>query len=43
VIIVVPGIVMAVQETGETLAKIGSFLTLISMLIFLFTVFRNKA
>lgn len=43
VVIVVPGIVMAIQETGETLAKLGSFLTLISMLIFVVTVFRNRS
>lgn len=41
VVIIVPGIVMAVRETGETLAKVGSFLTLGSMLLFLFIVLRN--
>ncbi len=34
-VIMVPGIVQAIRQTGETLAKIGSLLTLISMLIFL--------
>lgn len=34
----VPGIVQALRQTGETLAKVGSFLTLIAMLIFLVTV-----
>jgi hypothetical protein len=43
VIIIVPGIVMAIEETGEALAKIGSVLTLLSMLIFVFTVIRNRA
>ncbi|SEQ17451.1 hypothetical protein [Thalassovita taeanensis] len=32
---IVPGIAMAVKETGETLAKLGSLLTLASMLVFL--------
>ncbi|MBM1219661.1 hypothetical protein JQU17_05580 [Ponticoccus sp. SC2-23] len=39
----VPGIVLAINETTETLAIIGSFLTLAAMLVFLFTVFRNRA
>jgi cbb3-type cytochrome oxidase subunit 1 len=42
VVIIVPGIVMAIEETGEVLAKLGSLLTLLSMLIFVFTVFRNR-
>lgn len=37
-VILVPGIAQAVQERGETMAKIGSILTLLSMLIFLVTV-----
>jgi hypothetical protein len=41
VIAIVPGIVMAVRETGETLAKAGAFLTLASMLLFLLIVLRN--
>lgn len=40
-VLIVPGIVMAVRETGETLAKIGSILTVLSMLVFLFTVARR--
>ena len=32
---IVPGIAMAVKETGEILAKLGSLLTLASMLVFL--------
>lgn len=39
-VILVPGIVMAISGTGETLAKLGSVLTILSMLIFLWTVFR---
>lgn len=42
VLLIVPGIVMALRQAGETLAKAGSALTLISMLIFVFTVFRNR-
>ena len=41
VVTMVPGIVFAINETGETLAKIGSVLTILSMLVFVFTVFRN--
>ncbi|MDU8929456.1 hypothetical protein RXV86_18870 [Alisedimentitalea sp. MJ-SS2] len=40
-VIMVPGIVQAIRETGETLAKVGSFLTLASMAIFLVTVLMN--
>ena len=43
VVIITPGIVQAVTERGETLAKVGSLLTLVSMLIFLFTVVTNRA
>ncbi|WP_245415140.1 hypothetical protein [Hoeflea marina] len=42
VIIIVPGIVMAMQQNGEALAKAGSLLTVASMLIFLFTVIRDR-
>lgn len=41
VVVLVPGIVMAINETGETLAKIGSFLALGSMALFLFVVVRH--
>ena len=34
VVTIVPGIALAIQESGETLAKIGSVLTLLSMVIF---------
>ncbi len=42
VVLMVPGIVMAVTERGETLAVIGSLLTFASILIFLFTVARYR-
>ena len=38
----VPGIVLAINETTEILAVVGSFLTLAAMLVFLWTVFRNR-
>jgi hypothetical protein len=41
VVLMVPGIVMALRDTGEAVVAIGSILTALSMLIFLFTVFRN--
>jgi len=40
-VVIVPGIVMAIREVGETLAILGSFLTLASMLVFGWTVLRN--
>ena len=42
VLLIVPGIVMALQDQGETFAKIGSVLTFLSMLVFVFTVIRNR-
>ncbi|WP_235003769.1 hypothetical protein [Jhaorihella thermophila] len=36
-VIMVPGIVQSIRQTGETLAKLGSVLTLASMLMFLVT------
>ena len=41
-LILVPGIVMAITGQGEALAKVGAVLTLTSMLIFVFTVFRTR-
>jgi len=41
-VFMVPGIVMALRGDGEALAIAGSLLTLISMLIFSFTVFRGR-
>ncbi|MAW89121.1 MAG: hypothetical protein CMJ42_21595 [Phyllobacteriaceae bacterium] len=43
VVTIVPGIVMAITQQGETLAKIGSVLTILSMLIFLYTVVTTRA
>lgn len=42
VVLMVPGIVLAVTERGETLAVVGSLLTFASILIFLFTVARYR-
>lgn len=41
VVVLVPGIVMALTQSGEVLAKLGSVLTLLSMLTFVYTVFRK--
>lgn len=41
VIVIVPGIAMAIKEQGEALAVIGSFLSLASMLLFLLIVVRT--
>ncbi|MGI3170205.1 hypothetical protein ACRARG_13725 [Pseudooceanicola sp. C21-150M6] len=35
VVLIVPGIAMAINQAGEALAKIGSLLTILSMVIFL--------
>lgn len=44
VVIIVPGIAQALNQTGETLAKLGSVLTILSMLIFVYTVLvRGRA
>ena len=40
VVLLVPGIVMAITGSGETLAKIGSVLTLLSMAMFGFVVLK---
>lgn len=40
-LLIVPGIVMALTGQGETLAKLGSVLTMLSMLVFLTTVLRH--
>lgn len=39
---IVPGIAMAIRGDGETLAKLGSVLTLLSMLIFLYVVITGR-
>lgn len=41
VLVIVPGIAMAITEKGETLAVIGSFLAVGSMAMFLFVVIRH--
>ena len=41
VVVIVPGIAMAISGVSETAAKIGSILVLLSMLTFLYTVARN--
>lgn len=38
VVLIVPGIVMALNQAGETLAKLGSVITILSMLLFLVVV-----
>ncbi|APX89440.1 hypothetical protein BV394_06690 [Brevirhabdus pacifica] len=40
--LLVPGIVMAVRGSDETLAKVGSVLTVAGMLIFVATVLRGR-
>ena len=42
-VLIVPGIVQALQHTGETLAKAGSVLTLLGMLVFAVGVVRSRA
>jgi hypothetical protein len=41
-VVIVPGIVSAISMTGETLAKLGSVLTILSMLVFLVVVVRSR-
>jgi cbb3-type cytochrome oxidase subunit 1 len=40
--LIVPGIALAIRQTTELLAVLGSFVTLASMLMFLFIVLRNQ-
>lgn len=42
-IVIVPGIAMAVTGAGETLAKIGSMLSILSALMFLIVLWRSRA
>lgn len=42
VVIMVPGIVMAINQTGETLAKLGSVLGIIVGLMFLYVVVTTR-
>lgn len=41
VVVLIPGIALAITEQGETLAKAGSVLALLSMALFCFVVLRN--
>lgn len=41
VVLFVPGIVMAIRESGETLVKIGSVLVILSMALFLVNLLRH--
>ena len=41
IVAMVPGIALAITGQGELFAAIGSLLTLASMLVFLYTVFRH--
>lgn len=43
VLLITPGIVMALDGTGEGLAKAGSVLTILSMLIFLWVVISTRS
>ncbi|WP_289035524.1 hypothetical protein [uncultured Roseibium sp.] len=40
--LITPGIAFAIQEKGETLAKLGSIVSLASAVIFLIVVFRSR-
>jgi cbb3-type cytochrome oxidase subunit 1 len=42
VLTLVPGIALAVLQNNVEFAKVGSILTLISMLIFVFTIIRSR-
>lgn len=41
VLVLIPGIALAISGSGETLAKIGSVLALASMALFTFVVYRH--
>lgn len=41
VLVLIPGIVMAITELGESLAQIGSVLAVLSMGLFVVSVFRH--
>lgn len=40
VVVLIPGIAMALTDSGETLAKLGSVLALLSMAVFFFVTLR---
>ncbi|WP_170440056.1 hypothetical protein [Ruegeria arenilitoris] len=41
VLVLVPGIVLAITERGETLAQIGSLLAVLTMVLFVFILLRH--
>ncbi len=41
-VLIVPGIAMAVSGSGETLAKVGALVTLLSALVFLVVLWRSR-
>lgn len=41
VVLIVPGIVWAVQGTGDTAAKLGSVVTVLAMLVFIAQILRH--
>ncbi len=43
VLVLIPGIVLAIEGEGDILAKLGSVLAVLSMLLFLVIVLRNRA
>ena len=42
VVVLIPGIARAISEQGEALAKIGSILAVLSMLLFLLVMIRHR-
>ncbi len=40
VVVLTPGIAMAISDLGETLAQVGSILAVLSMAVFVFVIFR---
>ena len=38
---IVPGIAMAINQSGETLAKLGSVVTILSMVMFIVVLFAK--
>ncbi|WP_428643406.1 hypothetical protein [Roseibium sp.] len=43
VVVMVPGIYLVLTQQGEALAKAGSLLAVLTMLVFLYTIIRNKS
>lgn len=41
-VLIVPGIVTAIRESGELFAKLGSVLTILSMLVFAVVIVTNR-